>query len=96
MTKKIELKVFDTAEYLDSEEMIAAYLTEVLEEGDVNEFLSALGEVAKARGMTELAEKTGLGRESLYKALSGKNKPRFETIVKIMNGLGFKLASMQS
>lgn len=65
MSKKVELKPFDIAEYLDSEEMIAAYLSEVLETGDTNEFISALGDVARARGMTELAEKTGLGRKPL-------------------------------
>ncbi|OPC96275.1 addiction module antidote protein, partial [Pasteurella multocida] len=83
MSKKVELKPFDIAEYLDSEEMIAAYLSEILETGDTNEFISALGDVARARGMTELAAKTGLGRESLYKTLSHGSKPRFDTIMKI-------------
>ncbi|MFK3559251.1 addiction module antidote protein [Pasteurella multocida] len=94
MSKKVELKAFDIAEYLDSEEMIAAYLSEVLETGDTNEFISALGDVARARGMTELAAKTGLGRESLYKTLSHGSKPRFDTIMKITQALGIKLVPM--
>lgn len=82
---------FDVAEYLDDDEMIAAYLNSILADGDTDEFIAALGDVARAKGMTELAEKTGLGRESLYKALSGKTKPRFETVWKISHALGLGL-----
>ena len=82
---------FDIAEYLDSEEMIAAYLSSILEDGDAAEFITALGDVARAKGMAELAEKTGLGRESLYKTLSGKSKPRFDTVIKITRALGLNL-----
>lgn len=89
--KKIKLKLFDIAEHLDSEEMIAAYLSEVLETCDTNEFISALSDVVRAKGMTELAAKTGLRRESLYKTLSYGSKPRFDTIMKIMHSLGIKL-----
>ncbi|HHT7855876.1 addiction module antidote protein [Pasteurella multocida] len=95
MSKKIELKPFDIAEHLDSEEVISLYLAEVLETGDTNEFISALGDIARARSMTELAEKTGLGRESLYKTLSSGSKPRFDTIMKITQALGIKLVPVR-
>lgn len=83
---------FDVAEYLDSEEMIAAYLNSILEDGDADEFMAALGDVARAKGITELAAQTGLGRESLYKTLSGNSKPRFETVLKIARALGMDLS----
>lgn len=82
---------FDVAEYLDSEEMIAAYLSSILEDGTTEEFITALGDVARAKGISELADKTGLGRESLYKTLSGHSKPRFDTIIKITRALGLEL-----
>lgn len=81
---------FDVAEYLDSEEMIAAYLSSILEDGDTDEFIAALGDVARAKGISELAEQTGLGRESLYKTLSGNSRPRFDTVVKITRALGME------
>lgn len=87
----METERFDVAEYLDSEETIAAYLSSILEDGDATEFIAALGDVARAKGMAELAEKTGLGRESLYKTLSGKSKPRFDTVIKITRALGLNL-----
>jgi len=82
---------FDLADYLDSEEMIAEYLSQVLAEGDTEELLQAIGHVAKARGMTQIAKDTGLGRESLYKAFAPGAKPRFETVLKVMNALGVEL-----
>ncbi|MBD2857648.1 putative addiction module antidote protein [Spongiibacter sp. KMU-158] len=85
------LKRFDVADYLDSEEMIAEYLSAALEDENPDVFLAAVSDVAKARGMTAIANSTGLGRESLYKALSPGAKPRYETIVKVLNGLGVKL-----
>ena len=84
MTEKHGLRPFDVAEFLDDEETIRAYLAEVLREGDQDEFLEALNDVARARGIAELARQTGLGRESLYKTLSKGSKPRFETIQKIL------------
>lgn len=78
---------FDIAEYLDSEEMIQAYLSQVIADGDQEEFFRALGHIARARSMTELAEKTGLGRENLYKVFSGNVKPRFDTVLKILKAL---------
>ncbi|ALO44938.1 addiction module antidote protein [Pseudohongiella spirulinae] len=85
------LKQFDAADYLDSEEMIAEYLSEALEDENPDVFLAAVSDVAKARGMTAIANSTGLGRESLYKALTPGAKPRYETIVKVLHGLGVRL-----
>lgn len=82
---------FDIAEYLDSEEAIAEYLTQVLQEGDSEEFLLAVGHIAKARGMKEIAQKTGLGRESLYKAFAKGSHPRFETVMKVVKALGVRI-----
>lgn len=85
------LKQFDAADYLDSEAAIAEYLCVALEDENPDVFLAAVADVAKARGMTALANSTGLGRESLYKALASGAKPRYETIVKVLRGLGVKL-----
>ncbi|QOY50993.1 addiction module antidote protein [Candidatus Sulfurimonas baltica] len=88
MTK---LTTFDVSQYLDSKEMIAEYLTQVLEDGDMNELLEAIGNIAKAKGMSQIAKDTGLGRESLYKTFSADSKPRFETIMKVLDSFGVKL-----
>lgn len=85
------LKQFDAVDYLDSEEMIAEYLSAALEDEDPDVFLAAVSDVAKARGMTAVANSTGLGRESLYKALTPGAKPRYETIIKVLHGLGVRL-----
>ena len=85
------LKQFDAADYLDSEEMIAEYLSAALEDENPDVFLAAVSDVAKARGMTAIANSTGLGRESLYKALTPGAKPRYETIIKVVHGLGVRL-----
>jgi probable addiction module antidote protein len=82
---------FDAADYLDSEEAIAAYLSATLEDGDPEMFLVALKTVARARGMTQLAKDTGMGRESLYKALAPGAKPRYDTILKVIKALGVTL-----
>ncbi len=82
-----ELILFDITEYLDSDEAIAEYLSQVLQDGDNEEFIRAIGYIAKARGMAQIAKDTGLGRESLYKAFRPNAKPRFETIMKVMNAL---------
>jgi probable addiction module antidote protein len=79
---------FDIADYLDSNEMIAEYLNEILEEGGDAEIVIAIGNVAKAIGMTKIAEKTGLSRPSLYKALSDGAKPQFSTIMKVLKAIG--------
>lgn len=88
---KEKITDFDPAAYLDSEKTIAEYLTAILEENDPDLLLSALSDVARARGMAQIAKDSGLGRESLYKALTPGSKPRFETIMKVMHALGVKL-----
>lgn len=86
-----KLTTFDISEYLDSKEMIAEYLTQVLQDGNTDELLVAIGNIAKAKGMAQIANDTGLGRESLYKAFQEGAKPRFETILKVLNSFGVKL-----
>ncbi len=86
-----KLKPFDTSAFLDDEEVVAEYLTAALEDADPDVFLAAIGQVAKARGMSAVAESTGLGRESLYKALTPGAKPRYDTVLKVLQGLGVKL-----
>ena len=90
MKKKIT-RIWDAAEYLETEEDMAAYLEAALEESDPTLVAAALGDIAKARGMTEIAKKTGLGRESLYKALSPDGNPEFSTVMKVVKALGLKL-----
>jgi probable addiction module antidote protein len=84
----METSKFDIADYLDSNEMIAEYLNTVLEEGDNAEIVTAIGHIAKAIGMTKIAEETGLSRPSLYKALSEGAKPQFSTIMKVLKAIG--------
>ncbi len=89
--KKIETAPFDAADYLDDEETIAEYLTAALEDPNPDIFLVAVRDVARARGMAQLARDTGLGRESLYKALAPGAKPRYDTVLKVLHALGVKL-----
>lgn len=84
----METTKFDIADYLDSNEMITEYLNEVLENGNENDLVKAIGNVAKAIGMTKIAEKAGLSRPSLYKALSEGSKPQFSTIMKVLKAVG--------
>ena len=79
---------FDIADYLDSKEMIAEYLNSVLEEGDNDDVIVAIGHVAKAIGMTKIAEETGMSRPSLYKAFSDGAKPQFSTVMKVLKAVG--------
>jgi probable addiction module antidote protein len=88
---KTKVTSFDVSEYLKDEASIAAYLSAIVEEGDANLLLSAIGDIAKARGMSTIASESGLGRESLYKALNSKAKPRFDTIVKVLGALGVNM-----
>ena len=90
---KNELIPFDISEYLDSEEAISEYLSQVLEDGDNDEFIRAIGHIAKAKGMAQIAEDTGLGRESLYKAFRANSKPRFDTVMRVMNSLQIQLSA---
>ena len=82
---------FDIADYLDNEEVIEGYLATAAESENPDVFISAIGDVAKARGMTQIAKETGLGRESLYKALRLGSHPRFETIKTVLQALGVKI-----
>ena len=83
---------FDPSEFLDNDEVIAEYLTAALEDENPDVFLAAVGNVAKARGMTAIAERTGLGRESLYKAVAPGAKPRYDTVLKVLHSLGVKIS----
>jgi probable addiction module antidote protein len=89
---KADVKPFDAADYLDSDETIAEYLTATMDDPNPDVFLAALGDVAKARGMAQIAKDSGLGRESLYKALSSGAHPRYETVQAVLKALGVKLA----
>lgn len=96
MNKKInveELPDFDLAEHLKTNEDIATYLSVVLEDDDSSELMHALGVVARARGMTEVARAAGLTREALYKALRPNSQPRFDTIARVCRALGLKLTT---
>lgn len=85
------LRTFDAADYLDSDTVVAEYLNAALEDENPDVFLQAIADIAKARGMTRLAKDTGLGRESLYKALAPGAKPRYDTVLKLMRALGVEL-----
>ena len=90
--KKTIYKPFDRAAYLDNYAVIAEYLSAAAEDPNPKVFVAALGDVAKARGMAQIAKDSGLGRESLYKTLSAGAHPRFETINSVLHALGVKFA----
>ena len=91
MTGTLKTLPWDPAEHLETEEDIATYLEAAFEEGDPALVAAALGDIARAKGMAQIARATGLGRESLYKALSPEGNPEFATIMKVVNALGLKL-----
>ena len=91
-TEKIKTTAFDVAEYLDSPEMIAAYLNEAFDSGDMKFIAAAIGDVARAKGMTEISEATGIARTSLYQSFDGKTKPEFDTVRKVLDSLGVKIS----
>ena len=96
MTKKInvaDLPEFDMVEHLKTDEDIANYLTVVLEDNDPALLAAALGDIARARGMAEIAKASGIGREALYKALRPNAQPRFDTIARVCAALGVKLVA---
>jgi probable addiction module antidote protein len=96
MSKKIrisDLPDFDPAEQLKDEADMAAYLTVVLEENDPALLAAALGDIARARGMTEIAKVSGITREALYKALRPDAQPRFDTVSRVCAALGVKLVA---
>lgn len=86
-----KIKPFDPSEFLDDDEVVAEYLTAALEDPNPDVFLAAVGHVAKARGMGAIAESSGLGRESLYKALTPGAKPRYDTVLGVLQSLGVKI-----
>jgi probable addiction module antidote protein len=88
---KNETRPYDAAEYLETEDDMAAYLQAALEDGDPALVIRALGNIARARGMSQIARETGLGRESLYKALSPEGNPEFATVLKVVQALGIQL-----
>ena len=86
------MKEFDPSVFLKDDEVVAEYLTAALEDENPDVFLAAVANVAKAKGMSAIAESTGLGRESLYKALTPGAKPRYDTVLKVLHSLGVKLS----
>jgi probable addiction module antidote protein len=96
MTRQIKVKdlpEFDAAPYLDSEASVAAYLTDILEANDASLLAAALGDIARARGMTEIAKTAGITREALYKALRADSAPRFDTVSRVCAALGVRLVA---
>lgn len=91
--KASDLPEFDAAESLNSEEDVAAYLTMVLEENDPALLAAAIGDIARARGMSQVAKDAGIAREALYKALRPGSQPRFETISRVCTALGVRLVA---
>lgn len=89
--KKIKTRPWDVVEHLETEEDVAAYLEAVLDDGDPTLVSAALGDIARAKGMTEIAREAGLGRESLYKALAPEGNPEFATVMKVLRALGLSL-----
>lgn len=87
----VEFTKFDIVNHLENEEAIIAYINAAIDDEDPDFILTALGDIARARGMTQVAADAGLGRESLYKALSPGAKPRFDTVLKVMQALGIRL-----
>ncbi len=86
-----QTRPWDAADYLETDEDIVAYLEAAFDEGDPGLIAAALGDIAKARGMTKVAAESGLGRESLYKALSPSGNPELATVLKVMRALGLRL-----
>ncbi|MBF0502562.1 MAG: putative addiction module antidote protein [Candidatus Riflebacteria bacterium] len=90
----VKFAPFDAADYLDDEETIAEYINAALEDPNPDVFLTAVRDVARVRGMAQLAKDTGLGRNSLYKALTPGSKPRYDTMLKLLHALGVKLSAL--
>jgi len=91
---KTQTKPWDPSNYINTKKDMAAYLEVALEDGDPKIIAGVLGDIARSKGMTELARETGLGRESLYKSLSAEGNPEFATILKVVKALGLKLQAV--
>lgn len=91
--ERLDLEDFDPAEYITSDEAAAAYITQALATNDAAILAAAIGDIARARGMTEIAKAAGLGRESLYKALRPNSQPRMETMTRVLGALGVRLVA---
>jgi len=89
--KASEIPDFDFAKHLDTEERIAAYLDAILQDDNIDLLIASLGDIARARGMAYVSEKTNISREALYRALQQNKKPRFETVSKVCSALGLRL-----
>jgi probable addiction module antidote protein len=89
----LDLEDFDPAEYITSDEAAAAYITQALATNDAAIFAAAIGDIARARGMSDIAKAAGLGRESLYKALRPNSQPRMETMTRVLGALGVRLVA---
>jgi probable addiction module antidote protein len=89
----VETRIWDPAEHLDSDEAIAEYISAALEEGDAKLVAAAIGDVARARGMTEIARETGLAREALYRSLSPDGNPSFDTVMRVAKSLGVEFVA---
>ncbi|MBQ3677911.1 MAG: putative addiction module antidote protein [Succinivibrio sp.] len=94
--KKMKTEIFDAANFLDNEEVIAEYINIALESEDPNDLLRALDTVARAKGISKISKETGLNRESLYKSLKEGKRPYFDTLQKILNSLGIKFRVVPS
>ena len=97
MTRMKKIKIgdlpkFDVVDYLKTEADIAGYLTAVLEDGDPALFVAAIGDIARAKGRSDIAKKSGVTRESLYRALKIESRPRFDTVARVIHALGMKLS----
>jgi len=96
MNKKLKIRDlprFDAAKYLDDEKAIAVFLTDIIAANDAGLLASALGDIARARGMTEMAKAAGITREALYKALRPDSAPRFDTVARVCAALGVRLVA---
>ncbi len=89
--KKITTTIWDASEHLNTKEDIIAYVEAALEDGDPSLISAVLGDVARSKGMTQIARETGLGRESLYKSLSIEGNPEFATVLRVIKALGLQL-----
>jgi len=89
--KPVKTTVWDPAEYLETDEQIIAYLEDIFKTGEPDLIVMAIGDVARARGMSRIADNTNRGRESLYKSLSQGGNPSFETVIKVLASMGFSL-----